>query len=276
MKPVFGKIGVPQGEKKAELSGPELMVDKLVAAVELYGARFAWTCCTRCPCTPVNTQTERPDPTCAVCRGTGRYYFGPKDYEVSADVGELDDLQAAVVRTNGAAVIEGILQRATRAQDFYDVLGNWVRGTMMVSVRPENKLGYFDRLINLDSTMVADDVVTVTGPTDRITVRQPIISINGVFSLSDRYEEDVDFTVDPLLGLSWLPGRAPATGTRLSVHYLTYPAWLVIDHPHVLRESKKRLKVANRTTPRGTPVQAPLQATVRLEYLQEFTLEAPP
>lgn len=268
LKPVFGITNLPPNQTKSKTGGAELLSDKIIATLEVNGARLAWSRATICPCPGFNEQTRQPDPTCPECRGGGVLYFGPKDYVPPAEAGTLDDLQKALILKNKAAVIRGVIQRVTQAQDFYDVLGNWVRGTMQVTVRPENKIGYYDRLVNIDSEVpYSQIVIALTDPTLLVPLRYLATGVNTMIDPTGRrYEQGEDFTVKDGQ-ICWYPGKAPVVGTRLSVHYLTHPTWLVVDHPHVLREIARRRKQVPRITPLGNPTPLPIQASVRLEFL---------
>lgn len=280
--PRFGVLELPETRAKAGLSKPELHDDRLVAALENNGARLAWSRCTICPCRNYNNETEQADPLHELCAGRGIIYFGPKDYVVPANAGELNDIQKAILAKDGAAVISGVLNRATQAQDFYDVLGNWVRGTMQVTVRSENKIGYYDRLVNLDAEVPYTEHVVIAAGVETIPLRYLATAVNAIFwedslGVLQRAEQGDDFWLD--VGVpKWFSGRSPPANTRISVHYLLHPAWLVVAHPHVLRETKRRRKnkVANRTHPLGAPVQLPLQAAVRLEFVPKEDLPPPP
>lgn len=281
LKPSFGVTGlssVPRGQKY-RTGGPELHDEELLGTLEANGSRLAWSRASICPCAGFNDQTRQPDPTCSRCDGGAVFYFGPKDYAPSKEVGELTDLQKAILAEDGAAVITGVIQRVTHAQDFYDILGNWVRGTMLVTVRPENKIGYYDRLVNLDSEVATSQIVLAGDPTADLELRYPATVVNTIVSDDAsggvRYEQGTEF-VTVAGKIRWYAALAPAAGTRLSVHYLMHPTWLVVDHPHVLREIKRRRDGKPKKTPGGNPTALPLQAAVRLEFLPRTEIPPPP
>jgi hypothetical protein len=250
-------------------SHPELVYDDVTKLVELTGVRVAWTRASVCPCSPVNDQTQQPDPLCTLCQGGGAFYFGPKDYAAGENVGVLTNIQKVILVRDGAAVIRGLMQKVTQAQDFYDRLGNWVRGTQMLTVRPENKIGYYDRLVCLDQEInYSEIIVQGADPTAALKLRYLATAVNIIRSETTRYEQGSDF--DVVDGkVVWISvSGAPAANTRLSVHYLTHPTYLVIDHPHVMRGTQKRRKSAPLATPFGNPVALPIQAAIRLEFLQ--------
>jgi len=267
IKPTFGITKLPTGQQKAKTGGAELHHERLLRNIESQGVRLAWSRASVCPCSPPHDQTNAPDPLCDMCDGGGVYYFGPKDYSPPEEAGVLTEIHDEILARDGAAVIRGVIQRVTQAQDFYDVLGNWVRGTMAVTVRPENKIGYYDRLVNFDSEVPYSELVEQGSDTTvAIRLRYLATDVTTVRSESTRYEQGNDFCVEKGR-IKWKPGKAPSVGTRLSVHYLMHPTWLVIDHPHVLRGIQRRRKIKVKTTPIGTPVQLPIQASVRLEFL---------
>lgn len=275
LKPIFGITALPERQQKAATGGAELLSDKIIATLEANGVRLAWSRASICPCQGFNDQTRQPDPTCERCQGGAVLYFGPKDYVPPAEAGTLTDLQKLILAKDGAAVIRGVIQRVTQAQDFYDVLGNWVRGTMQATVRPENKIGYYDRLVNLDSEIPYSQIVTaLADPAALLPLRYLATGVNTIIdSLGQRREQGEDFTLKDGQ-ICWYPSKAPSAGMRLSVHFLCHPTWLVIDHPHVLREIQRRRKQTPRISPLGNPTPLPIQASVRLEFLP--TREIPP
>lgn len=281
LKPSFGVFGLGSvpGGAKYKRGGPELHNEQLDGTLEGNGVRLAWTRASICPCAGFNDQTRQPDPTCTNCQGGAVLYFGPKGYVPPDDVGELTEVQKEILARDGAAVITGVIQRVTQMQDFYDVLGNWVRGTMVVTVRQENKIGYYDRLVNLDSEVVYSQIAVAGSPTADLELRYPATSVNAIFSDDAsgavRYEQSEDF-VTVAGKIRWHAARAPAAGTRLSVHYSMHPTWLVVDHPHVLREVKRRRDRKPKKTPGGNPTPLPIQAAVRLEFLPRRELPPAP
>jgi hypothetical protein len=273
----YGITDLPPGAKR-KAGVPEVRIARVIQNIELLGVRLAWSRACFCPCAPNNAQTQQPDPLCPKCRGTGFFYFGPRDYTPPVEAGELDDVQKEVLGRDGAAVIRGLVTRSTQEQNPYDMLGNWVRGAMFVTVRPENRLGYLDRLINLDAEMVYNEVVEVAADPDDPTAVHPILpvplrylaaSVNTVQTTDTRYEQGAHFEVERGR-IRWVsPALEP--GMRLGVHYHTHPVWLVVEHPHVVRETQRLRKAGCdvKGQSHGTPLALPVQAMVQLEFLHE-------
>jgi hypothetical protein len=245
---------------------PNIDPERLIASIETQGARFAWTRAIECPCLSNNTQTRQPDPVCPVCRGNSILFFGPTNYRMPDAVGELTAIQQNLINISNAAVVRGFVSSVTRKEDYYDVFGRWYWGTVSITVRPENKLGFFDKLVGLDSEIVFYERIEVPAGQTNITTRYPVVELNHVQTLTTTLRQGIE--VDTNLGqLYWRPGYVPTTATVIALHYTTYPVWRVIDHPHVYRESAVRQ--GRRTTPMGTPRQLPIQARMKLDFVPD-------
>ena len=230
--------------------------------------RFVWERAMFCPCASINDQTEQPDPNCTKCKGVGWFWFGPAGYVPPPAAGTLDATQMAVVNRNGGAVIRAFMAEATYRQAGYDTLGTWAFGQMHVTVRPENKLGYYDRLINLDSEVVFSQRVLSTGE-GTLSLRYPAIVVTSVQSSAADYLEGRDFEVTDG-DVVWLAGRAPDIDMQLAAHYTCHPAWMVTSYPHVIRAtSNDRHPKKPVLTPAGNPQNLPIRARVQLEFERE-------
>jgi hypothetical protein len=245
---------------------PNIDPDRLTAAIESQGARFAWTRAIECPCLSNNNQTRQADPNCPVCRGSSALFFGPTNYRMPDAVGELTPIQQNLINTTGAAVIRGLVSGVSKKEDYYDVFGHWYWGTVKMTVRPENKLGFFDKLVGLDSELVYYERLELAAGQTTIPTRYPVIQLNHAQSLTTTFREGVEVT-NNLGQLSWRTASVPTTASVIAVHYTTYPVWRVIDYPHVYREAATRQ--GRNTTPLGTPRQLPIQAKMKLDFVPD-------
>lgn len=245
---------------------PNIDPERLIASIETQGARFAWSRAAECPCLSNNEQTRQPDPNCVLCHGASVFYFGPSSYRTPADVGELTPIQQQIITTRNAPVIRGFISSVTRKEDFYDVFGHWFWGAVKITVRPENKLGFFDKLIGLDSEIVFSERVEVPAGAAILKTRYPVIQLNHAQTITTTFREGVELR-NNLGALTWRPGYVPTVAQTMSVHYTTYPIWQVIDYPHAYRETAVR--VPNRTTPLGTPRALPIQAKMKLDFIPD-------
>lgn len=255
-------IGIPSGTKQhgQRVDFREKQFDLII---ETKGYLLAWTRASACPCKSV---TEQPDPNCTLCKGKGVFYFG------SSVVQDLTGytftaLQQNILSTTNAMVIRGSITNIVNKKENLDKISNWVDGSMRLTVRSENKLGYLDKIIGLDCSLPYSETILADGSSSLIT-RYPIITINLLRSISTAFVLGTDFSVNTDGTITWLV-TPPIAGTKLSLHYLCYPTWLVIDHPHSIRMSSKLLKTPTPKTPTGDPIDLPVQALVLYEFLVE-------
>ncbi len=247
--------------------------DDFTLAIETKGYRLAWSRAAYCPCAPVNDQTEQSDPNCPICEGSGWLMFAPVRPVTTIETGELDSLQTKLVGTD-SGVIFGIMSGITAKEMPYDQVQKRLEGQQNLTVRPENRLGYHDRLIHLDTTVVyaqvaeADGTATLkqSSPTNRKGIRYPIVCMNLFRTLTQVFVEGTDFNI--IDGeVTFLGVPPPDKGTFFAMHYLTFPHWRVIEHPHVTRATLLKFKKTRLLTPRGDPVDLPVEAVCKLEFL---------
>jgi hypothetical protein len=265
--PEFPVLGIPTGMKQTG-QRVDFKPDQFDLAIETKGYLLSWERAALCPCAPVVTQTEQPDPNCELCDGSGWLYFGAPTAQDLSDY-ELDSIQQAIVDENNGMVIRGIITGAQTQPDPYDVLTRRTPGLMNVTVRRENKLGYYDKITALDAEIVFSEIVEATG-TEFLEARYKITGANYVRSQALIYKADVHFELYQGK-IKWFPASKPAAGTRLAIHYLCHPTWLVVEHPHAARVTLNKFKNANPKSPTGDARFLPVQALVRYEFLPEVT-----
>lgn len=265
-RPEWGLIGPPEGIKPGSRR-VDFKRGQLEQMIETKGYRLAWWRAAVCPCTSANDQTQQPDPNCEFCHAQGWIYFGLTG-PLSEHIGGLDDVQDAIIgdpRGEHAAVVRGLETGIGERPDMLNRMGRWISGDTMVTVRHENVLGYYDRLVNLDAEMIFAEIRTASGGTGCPT-RYPAVAVNLLRSKTTIFEQSVDYHVRAGV-ITWETGKQPTVGTRLSLHYMHHPTWLVVDHPHIIRAATQMLKMKEPPTPVGAFQALPLQAHVRLEFL---------
>jgi len=257
-----GVVGLPTGVKETGRR-VDFRPDDFTLLVETKGYRLAWSRSTYCPCKSVNKQTQQSDPTCPLCNGKGFILFKPEAGTINEKtVGELTNLQKKILGTE-ATVIRGLMSGVTGAKQPFDTIGPRLEGMLSCSVRPENKLGYYDRLTNLDAVSVYSQIVEFSDP---LVLKYPAAAINLLRDTSSTYTEGTDF--DLVDGdIVWVSGRAPAEETILVAHYLMHPTWRVINYPHMIRVTPVKKKEKKPLTPQGTPQDMPINAVIKYEWL---------
>lgn len=236
------------------------------ALIETKCPRIAWARATICSCKGFNDQTDQTDPDCPECNGLGWRYYRPADYVVdAANLGALDALQTALLEKARACVVRGLFTGIGTQPDIFQVLGKWAMGSAMLTLRPGNRVGYYDRFIQLDVIEPFSEVLEDAGVASPKT-RYPVHRLNFMASLDKVFtEDDVILYDDGTLG--WKPGRQPDSGTRVTVSYMHHPVWVVIEYVNANRTSLVKFKKADVDTPSGDTQHLPIRVLVRREYL---------
>ena len=262
----FGALGLPVGTKETGQRA-DFRPDIFEINIEAKGQRLAWSRASHCPCVPINDQTQQPDPNCTLCGGNAVLYFGPQASQNLSTEG-LSDVQKLIFTQYDAFMIRGLLLSSSKNERPWDRLGPWRSGMAMVTVRAQNQIGYMDRLINLDGLIAFSEVLEV--PKDNISPLKSRYLISGgvhlVRSTRKRYEQGRDFTVQKGR-IVFQPATAPAPKERLTLHYVTFPTWLVGDMPHATRITNVSFKNPAPISPEGDIYAMPIQAAIRLEFL---------
>jgi hypothetical protein len=262
--PAVPVLGVPYGAKESG-NRADFKAESFDMLIETKGYQYAWTRATMCPCESVATQTKTADPNCPLCNGGGWIYFGGSVPQPQAQIGTLTEVQEKIVTATSAMVIRGIATSIQAEYRPWDKLGNWMAGTMQITVRAENMLGFYDKLVCLDAQIVYAELREMPSG-NKLPTRYLITAINMVRSNTQVYQIGVDYYLED--GEIWFyEEHRPETGDRLTVHYLCHPTYLVTEHPHVARVTVTKFKAAVNKTPVGTPRALPNQAIIRYDFL---------
>ena len=265
-------LGLPEGEKDAG-QRVDFKPSKFDLLIETKGYLLAWTRASVCPCTPVTEQTEQPDPNCSLCGGTGWFYFGGNQVQDISEY-DLDTIQKKIVNDSSAMLIRGVISNVMNKYDTLDKLGNWQSGDMQLTTKQQNKVGLYDRIVVLNPNITYSEVVVADGSAV-LDARYLMTGINQVWghaSGSDpvKYTPGDDYDLNSIGQLAWLGGNEPSADTRIALHYICHPTFLIMEQPHVLRATLKKFKKSPNElqTPLGDPEPLPIQAIVRYEFLR--------
>jgi hypothetical protein len=258
-----GVVGLPAGIK--DITRSDFRNEKWIQAIEGKGYRLAWSRTCQCPCVSLNDQTDQNDPNCPLCEGLGWIFFKPEAAVANPKIiGPLDEIQTKFVGDH-AAIIHGIMTGISAKQNALDQMGPWMEGMSQLTVRAENKLGYYDRITALDSQIVYSQIIKRKEGT-LLKTKYPVVQTNIVRDITKVYTEGSDF--DVVVGdIIWKANKGPALETPIVVHYLTHPTFRVIEHPHAVRTTLSKFKIKQPLTPQGDPVDLPVQAVIRYEFL---------
>lgn len=263
--------GLPQNLKPRPRS--DFRPEEFDKAIYEKGYRLYWSRAALCPCEN-NEQTDQWDPTCGICKGSGYIHFLP---DAALRAGSTVDVYGNTVELNEAGdgvMIQAIMTAITKDPQVFEKFGEWVFGTSRATTAPENRLGYRDRLVAVDSVMPwaqhidfdGSATIPVTGGYSKKGLRYPLVEVNYFRSVAEVYREGSDFQLTDDGLIQWLGSAAPASGTRLSLHGTVRPVWTVMDHMHTYRDS-----LVERNAPGPTRAdqykRLPLQVMVKLDFL---------
>lgn len=255
-----GVLGFPPGVKERRL---DFRPEEFLLAIETKGYRVAWSQASLCPCAGINDQTDQPNPTCALCNGSGWILFRPAGAVTDEKItGELDSLQTAIVG-NDSAIIRAVMTSLVAKDVPYDQANRRMEGSANVTVRPENKLAYFDRLVNLDTTIAYAQRVKADGSLTT-SLRYLIRQVNYLRSETTIFVEGTHFSISATGAITWVAGQQPTSGTILAAHYLCHPTWRISEHPHAARMTSRKFKTQSSV---GNPIPLPVQGVARYEWL---------
>jgi hypothetical protein len=233
--------------------------------IETKTARLGWARAAQCSCTSLSGKTDQPDPTCPKCNALGLRYFRPPTYAVDTNVfGTLNSLQTKYLTEMEAVGIRGFISGLANQPSLWEAVGEWGFGTATLTVRPMNRLGYYDRIVQLDSLVAYTEFVTVAG--EALKTKYPVHEINFLASVDARYG-DADIALSDDGVLSWRTGKSPPSGTRLSIHYHCHPVWVVVEHMNTVRQSLVATRLANPQTPDGDILDLPMRVFLKREHL---------
>lgn len=241
------------------------------------GYQLYWSRAAICPC-KYNSQTEQADPTCSLCSGRGFHYFIP---DPAIRHGGTVDVYGNAVELNeakDAILIQATMTAMTNDPQALEKFGEWIMGSCNVTTHAENRLGYQDRLVAVDSVITYAQVLEYDGAATigisggfgeegkKTGLRYPVVEVNLFRSVAQEYRQGLDFELTAAGEIEWLGSAAPAAGTRLSLNCEVHPVWIVLDHPHTYRDTLVE-KGRTAATPKGEYTRLPMQAVARLDYL---------
>lgn len=270
-----GNIGLPsnskEGGSRVDFRANKALESSFDFLVSTKCPRYVWGRAIQCPCIGVHNdnETEQPNINCKNCNQLGWSYFLPKDYEAPEAIGDLTKEQEEVIACSEGVVIRALVTSATSQPDIYAVLGQFSLGSATCTVRPKNALGYYDRLVGIDETMVFSEVIKADG-SDTVGTHYPVVSVNAIMYLdadeNKQYYGDDDFLLEAGV-IKWNTGKAPAADTQFTIHYLCHPVWVVSELDKISRTSLVKQKRSNTQTPQGDILHLPMRVVVRLSHL---------
>lgn len=265
--------GLPTGVKEAG-QRVDFKSDKFSLAIATKGYRMWWSRAGICPCRN-NSQTDQPLTTCELCNGHGYFYFLP---EIGLDKYTTDSYGNPIQlnSTKDAVMIQAIMTSANKDPQIFERFGEWIFGSIKITVEHANKFSYHDRLICVDALMAwsqlikydGNEIISVTGGYDQTGIRYPVVSVNLLRSTSQIFVENEDYYINDQGGITWIISSTerPDEDEILSLHYNFNPVFNVIEYVYAFRDTLVFHK--NKTASLAEQVnKLPIHAIGKLDFL---------
>lgn len=261
-KPITAPTEIPSTARSTAEQTPRLSVDQLKKTradirveefrriIQQKGYFLVWRKAILCTC--FNAETEQAKADCSVCDGSGYFYIEPLD-------------------------VQGIMTNLEKRKDIYRNLGTWLEGSSMVTIEPEFRPGYRDSYEMVHSIATFNEWITKgnrRGPRSKLPANHDVARyriVKMLHMLRDvdgqpvGVEEKIHFEITDDGWIKWIgAGREIPDGTVFSINYEFHPVWIVVSHPHALRDTVTAFKHA---VPAAQAM--PVQAAVKLDYLIE-------
>ena len=229
---------------------PDFRPEEFRKRIFSHGLPVRWEQSSECPCSSqsgdygfqidaaLSTQealsSNRVD--CPVCKGRGYLYHSAQEVR---------------------AVITHI---KTDDERFGPLSAEYGRGVVGVTTLPEHLPSLGDRFTLLASVIVLREVLDYAGEAVS-SLRYPIAikshdlsagllsfgvrymihaNAQGVVAQGNTKSEGVDFNIDDQGRIVWT--NAPPQGVRVAVEYYAHPSYIILNHPHGIRDTRIQFK----------------------------------
>jgi len=246
-------------------------------AILQHGYYLRWSKAVICPC--MNAETHQTKVNCPTCDGSGFTF--------------LDTME-----------VRGIMSNLERNARVFEKFGTWIEGTSQLTVEPQYRMGYGDRIEMLDAVMVHNELFQKgdrRGTRSRLparcdslryrVVRMTRLVVDGAGidpacctpkMLPDNakpedcklytLEEGYHYNVTKEGWIEWTPegDEFVLDEAWVSSLYEYRPVYLVVSHPHATRQETLESK-----SPFMQPFALPVQSLVKLDFLSEISSPLP-
>lgn len=264
--------GLPAGTKDTGGRRADARPNDFDYLIATKGGRFWWHRAVMCPC-EANSQTDQPDPSCTLCKGTGYYHVTPGRYvegavDVAGHAVEANDAQTAIS-------VQAWISSVTYDTRVFERFGQWIYGTALLTTSRFNRVGYHDKFEARDQEINFSQLIKgngsaeikVTGNRSRAGLWTKIASVNILRSKTQDYLEGTHFRISDDGTIVWLV-TPPTSGTLLSLHASFHPTWVMMEFPYAARDTLVQKKTSKLTVPEQF-TQLAIRGMVKLDFLVE-------
>jgi len=215
---------------------------QFIDLINTKGLNLLWEKQIPCPCVDPTTRQAVAD--CNVCDGTGRYYYT-------------------------SSTIRGLINREQKQPDAQHNLGILNLGEAYLTVEHVNFMSLFDRITNIDSQVIFNDMVLHTNnvnsgdwlsytPVGNVLYAVTSTAKNTVTPLV----QGTDYTLGTDGKITWVTETVSTEGQAVSFRYMTRPTWIVMDTPNYIRDTFVKFN-----NPTDEFQMMPVRFMIKLEFL---------
>lgn len=170
------------------------------------------------------------------------------------------------------------LMSSVSLKQFYRTEGRFDIGTVLVTLKAEFKISFWDKLTMFDSRMRFTEVLrrAPKGLVDKL--KYPALTIEKLYSFTSinatvDYVLGTDYTLDANGNILWV--NPPPKDTALGVSYFRNPAYIILDLPHHIRDTQIAVPQTSQVSP-GQFTEMPMQGIAKLDFLVRDETATPP
>ena len=233
--------GLPINKTRADFR-----VEEFIRTIKQKGYFFTWRKAMICP--RRSPESAQPRFGCNLCNDSGYLYVDPIE-------------------------VQGIMTGLSRDKLSFSNFGAFIEGVAQITVEPEFRPSFLDSYQMKNSVMVHNEWIEKgsrrgfrQGLPDRVdAARYQIVNVIRAITYSGsnliELREREHFNVEDGM-IRWTSvGAGIANGSVISLSYEYHPVWLVVNHPHSIRDTLVRGKTQNHKV-----TALPVLAAVQLDY----------
>ena len=231
---------------------PDFRPEEFRKRIFSHGLPVRWEQSSECPCSSssgdfgfqldASLQTQEAMSSnrvdCPVCKGRGYLYHSAQTIRAVITHTKTDDERFGPLSVEYGRGLVGI----TTLPDHLPSLGD--RFTLLASlIVMRETFIYEGELVSSLRYPVAIKTHDLSAGPSHFGVRYMIHSdVEGVVSPQNTLSEGVDFTITAAGLIEWI--NAPAQGVRVAAEYYAHPSYIILNHPHSIRDTRINFKAA--------------------------------
>ena len=155
-------------------------------------------------------------------------------------------------------------------KEFFRTEGRFDVGTVLVTLKSDFRISFWDRLTLLDSRMRYTEVFkrNRVGLVDKLKYKALVVERLYTFTKINHitdYVYGTDYTLDEHGDVLW--SNPPLAGATLGISYFRNPAYIILDLPHHVRDTQIAKPGSTQAATPGKFTEMPMQGMAKLDFL---------